>query len=179
MACKCVVMQKLMMLLGAKKAAEMHLNPSDNWTTQDWLIHFDEEEKYVLPLLPKAIADDIFLDHEKMRAQIKVKGKIVNTDLLQRHAQFEDDVVIYYLGHLLNEPRGALVGKSVERSQAIQRRSRSRSGHHSRSTVRGGGGSVPESTHADAGEQTGGSSFGTFATLLMLGAGLIVASTLG
>lgn len=38
---------------------------------KDWLLHFDEEEKCILPLLPTAIADDILSDHEKMRAQIE------------------------------------------------------------------------------------------------------------
>lgn len=165
MACKCVVMQKLMSALGARKAAEMHRDPSAEWTTQDWLDHFDEEERYVLPLLPKSIADDILLDHERMRAQIKVKGYIVNKDLLERHASFEDDVVIYYLGHLLNEKRGG----SVARSAAIQGRAGSRlSPRPSRGAVRG----------SAAIEPTTPSGSEAFIVLLALGAGIVLASSL-
>lgn len=102
MACSCKVMAKVLERLGAKHAAKMHreLGSGHEWSNEDWLLHFDEEERYVLPYLPKPIADRIYLEHEIMRAQIKIYGKITNKKLLDEHAQLEDRVVLQYLSEL-------------------------------------------------------------------------------
>lgn len=102
--CKCIVMMEILTKLGAVHAAAMHRkggSPSD-WSNADWLTHFQEEEVYVLPLLPPDVAKHIFDEHEAMRAQIKVFGAIKNDALLDEHSKYEDDVVIKYLGHLVD-----------------------------------------------------------------------------
>lgn len=119
MACKCVVMSKLLAHLGAKHAAEMHLQPNAVWTTRDYLIHFEEEDKYVDPALRVAgaiaEADQIALVHDMLRAQIRIYGRIVNKKMLDDHAAFEDEVVLKYLGHLVGENASpaARVGRSM------------------------------------------------------------------
>lgn len=101
MKCKCEAMAKLMAFLGAKHAAKMHRNPDADWTIQDWLMHFAEEDEYVLPRLPRAIAIRIYREHEIMRAEIRVFGRIVSIQLLEKHAREEDEDVLKYLGHLV------------------------------------------------------------------------------
>lgn len=105
MACTCKMMAKVLERLGAKHAAKMHreLDSGREWSNEDWLLHFDEEERFVLPHLPKPIADRIYLEHEIMRAQIKIYGKITNKKLLEGHAQLEDRAVLRFLSELANE----------------------------------------------------------------------------
>lgn len=117
MACKCVVMSKLLRILGAEHAADMHLKIGAKWTSNDWLIHFDEEERFVVPALRRARASDaaneILLVHDMLRAQIRIYGRIVNQKMLDEHAAFEDDVVLSVLGHMVD---GETVGSRVARS---------------------------------------------------------------
>lgn len=117
MACKCVVMSKLLRILGAEHAAEMHLKLGAKWSTNDWLIHFDEEERFVIPALRRAganaAANEILIVHEMLRAQIALWGKIVNQKMLDEHAAFEDEVVLSVLGHLVeDESTGGRVARS-------------------------------------------------------------------
>jgi len=102
--CKCIVMMEILTKLGAVHAAAMHRQGAkiSDWSNADWLTHFQEEEKYVLPLLPPDVAKYIFDEHEALRAQIKVFGKIKNDALLDEHSDYEDQVVIKYLGHLVD-----------------------------------------------------------------------------
>jgi len=95
--CKCVAMTKALEALGVKD--------SDDWPT-----HFKLEEKHILPLLPARVSDKIVLEHEMMLAQKKIYGEIVNNDLLVAHANYEDDMVIEHLPHLLDEEFLASVG---------------------------------------------------------------------
>jgi hypothetical protein len=102
--CKCIVMMEILTKLGATHAAEMHRKGGkvDDASNTDLLTHFLEEERYVLPLLPPDVSKKIFDEHEMFRAQIKVFGKIKNEALFNKHADYEDKVVIQYLGHLID-----------------------------------------------------------------------------
>ncbi len=118
--CKCVAMSRLMDLLGAKHAARMHKSLDAVWTPEDWTVHFAEEEAYVLPRLPRDVADRIRMEHEELRAQIKVFGRITNDKALDAHSEYEDEVVLHHLGHLLDNGKpqaqaaGSLRGRMLE-----------------------------------------------------------------
>ncbi len=100
--CSCEKMSRLLTALGAKHAAKMHKEIGREWSVDDWLMHFAEEDRYVLPHLPRAVADRIFREHEIMRAEIRMFGTIRSWAMLDEHSKLEDTVVIQYLGHLVD-----------------------------------------------------------------------------
>lgn len=107
--CKCVAVTRALEALGVKD--------SKHWPT-----HFKIEEKHILPLLPSLVADKIILEHEMMLAQEKIYGEIVNHDLLAAHANYEDDMVIRYLPHLLGDEFLASVGAAPVGRVRVRRR---------------------------------------------------------
>lgn len=103
--CNCIFTPQVLDLLGARRAAAMHRDLSGNYTDDDHLIHFQEEELRVFPHLPESVADDLILEHDMFRAQQKVYGSIVNKPMYLKHAGKEDDVLIFYLGYLVDPVR--------------------------------------------------------------------------
>lgn len=87
--CTCDTVYKVLPKLGLKK-------PSTEPST-----HMVEEEAYLLPHLPRDVADRIRMEHEEFRAQIKVYGRIVNVEAFEAHAKYEDEMVRKYLPNLL------------------------------------------------------------------------------
>ena len=99
MKCKCEVTMQFMRDIGASHAAQMHLNPDKNWTSEDWIIHFNEERKYLYPLIVKyftessAIIRDLEQQHFIFLNEIAIWGEIRSKELLIRHSLYEDDLV--------------------------------------------------------------------------------------
>lgn len=99
--CPCERTRKVMAALGATHAARMHAPGAASavWSPVDWLLHMDEEEQLLLPLLPHAVAVRILGEHEVMRTQIRLYGN-VDPDYARAHGGMEDDAVATYLKEL-------------------------------------------------------------------------------
>jgi hypothetical protein len=94
--CPCHKTLRLLTELGATHAARMErLGANENakeWSNKDWLDHFAEEERLLLPLLPKKVADQIYREHNEFRRQIYSTGT-VNPAQILKHARWEDRLV--------------------------------------------------------------------------------------
>lgn len=117
--CSCILMSALLERLGAKRAAAMHKDLEKGWTAEEWLVHFEEEEEFVLPHLPPAIAERIAREHVRMRNQIARYGQITDQKFLDEHAHYEDEVVLKYLGFMVKD-----VAEAEARKQTSKRRRR-------------------------------------------------------
>lgn len=113
--CTCDTVYKVLPALGLAK-------PST-----DPIAHMAEEEAWLLPHLPREVANRIRMEHEEFRAQKKIFGEI-DIDQFEAHAKYEDEMVKKHLSHLLPGARaaGALrermldnrLSRGIERSRA-------------------------------------------------------------
>lgn len=116
--CDCKKALTLLMRLGAIHSARMHAAGADanpeRWTRGDWLMHFEEEERLFFPLLPRAVADPLYQEHQKFRQEILTNGFITSKSLLQTHATMEDNWAERMLNDLESRPKTAgSVGQSL------------------------------------------------------------------
>ncbi len=92
--CPCEAMEALLKSMGEPES-------------EDWLQHFEQEDRQVIPALRQLgfteAANQIVSDHGTMRKQIRSGGH-PDYDLLSRHAAFEDEL-IKRLGHRIMELR--------------------------------------------------------------------------
>ena len=85
--------------LGASHAADMHLNPSLDWSSSDWITHFAEEKEYLYPVIRKYYQDAenvikrLEREHFIFLNEIAIWGTIQSKELLIRHSLYEDDLV--------------------------------------------------------------------------------------
>lgn len=108
--CKCVATSKIMTFLGATHAAAGHKNLDAPSTGEEKLIHFAEEDEFIKPLVPPSVYARIERDHKKFRREIEQYGDILDEAEFDAHAEYEDDMVTTYLGHLLEQAEAALGG---------------------------------------------------------------------
>lgn len=86
--------------IGATHAADMHKNPSLEWTSDDWIIHFNEEREYLYPFIVKffieasTIIKRLEREHFIFLNEIAIWGEIKSKDLLIKHSLYEDDIVL-------------------------------------------------------------------------------------
>lgn len=102
MGCRCQKTAAFMASLGAKHAAKMHSALAGSgkgtglWSRKDWLTHFDEEERYLVPLLRQygfnKDADRIVHEHVMMRPNL-IRYGVIDDRLLDAHSKLEDDAV--------------------------------------------------------------------------------------
>jgi hypothetical protein len=96
MRCSCSATLRWLCEHGARHAcaqrkeqrAELH------WSAEDWLEHFDEEERLFCPRLPAPVAAKIREDHRRFRAQIRASGQ-VDLREMSDHAALEDKWASY------------------------------------------------------------------------------------
>jgi hypothetical protein len=62
---------------------------------KDVLNHFDDEERFVFPRLPRAVAMRLYQDHQRLRHQLQTRGKVDPADFA-RHARAEDEIAAQY-----------------------------------------------------------------------------------
>ena len=101
--CPCKVTMRVLAALGAEKTARMHARSGDEWSDQDWLDHFEEEERILLPLLIERHlsreAHRIATEH-KVMLRYKKRHGVWPMDALMEHAAYEDYLVANFLGDL-------------------------------------------------------------------------------
>lgn len=101
--CPCKISMRIMAALGAKHSAKMHAAPLAAWKSRDWLLHFDEEERFILPLLHRRglhrEAEKILEEHRVFRQYLDRYGHVPE-DALGEHAEFEDWLSSTYLSDL-------------------------------------------------------------------------------
>lgn len=124
--CPCKISMRIMAALGATHSAKMHAAPLAAWKERDWLQHFDEEERIILPLLHKRglhrEAEKILEEHRVFRRYLSRYGHAPE-EALGEHAAFEDWLSSTYLSDLDPEHpihRGKRA-KNVARLHALAR----------------------------------------------------------
>ena len=102
--CACKRMSALLRRLGARHAAAMHAKLGAQWSMQDWLVHFREEEDLIFPEMYRlcrteprhrhlcGVVDRLLAEHQMFRQQI-AEGRL-DKAALERHAQLEDKYVL-------------------------------------------------------------------------------------
>lgn len=98
MGCNCQKTLHFLAKIGAHHAARMHkVGFAEQWKARDWLIHFDEEERLLFPIMRKKglalLVDRLLEQHEMFRAEIRKRGEIVSLDALKQHARIEDEAI--------------------------------------------------------------------------------------
>jgi len=98
--CDCPLTVRVMSYLGAKYAAYMHAKElageaPEEWSVQQWLQHFEEEETFFFPIAAILQPDTIRVligDHELFRYELGRFGVIRSKELLKRHSAAEDEI---------------------------------------------------------------------------------------
>ena len=119
--CPCKKTMRILLKLGAKHAAAMHRNPVAEWSNEDWLAHFLEEEEILIPLLVQAYAfaeaARILEEHRIFRLQLAIYGRM-HAAALRRHGLYEDRVVIENFSHLDDGPSAEDLAFELEEASA-------------------------------------------------------------
>lgn len=101
--CPCKVTMRVLAALGAEKTARMHARSGDEWTDQEWLDHFEEEERILLPILiERRLSREAYriATEHKVMLRYKQKNGVWPMDALMEHAAYEDYLVANFLGDL-------------------------------------------------------------------------------
>lgn len=101
-ACKCRKVIETLKRLGARHAAYMHdlaaRGVPHEWTREDWLLHFREEEVLLFPLLIARghgpLVRKLAGEHAFFRNELTQYGRIVSLDRMDKHAEIEDQAVL-------------------------------------------------------------------------------------
>jgi hypothetical protein len=98
--CACKFTSEFMAKHGGTHSAKMHAANAQaqdgKWSVRDWKLHFEEEQRILVPLLRKYglgyAADVIAREHVTLVMQLD-RTKTMDEELLRRHSEFEDMIV--------------------------------------------------------------------------------------
>jgi hypothetical protein len=94
--CLCKLTTAFLTAIGAEFSAKMHAEPGREWEISEWLVHFAEEDEFVVPLQKalgfEADAEEIETDHARFRRQYE-RGIPWSRLEVIKHAQREDKMV--------------------------------------------------------------------------------------
>lgn len=92
--CSCSQTIKWLAARGAPHAKSVHEEhrAESTWTVRDWLRHFDEEERFLFPVLPVRDAQILKSQHALFKMQLRTHGH-VDERMMQKHAALEDRLV--------------------------------------------------------------------------------------
>lgn len=103
-SCNCPQAIAFLMRIGAPLAARMHAAEAEKstteWTIGDWLSHMKEEEDYLFPILPQAVAARLMQDHNRFRMELSIYGDIKSITLLDQHFHAEEEWCEYLMARL-------------------------------------------------------------------------------
>lgn len=91
--CGCDAAIELLSRLGAETAARMHAPGASiaDWSPEDWLAHFEEEERLMFPLLHPSVAARLRAHHMAFRRTLTLSGRI-DENALRKHSDLENAV---------------------------------------------------------------------------------------